>query len=171
SPDQSSYPSGTVVTLTATANPGYTFTGWSGDLTGTTNPITITMNANKTVTATFVLAASTATVTVGSATLAAGGSAVVDVTAVIPAGRNVGAMQFSLTYDSTKISILSAGVTAGALTNSFAANNPPSLALAAVRQSSMGWSLANAFERPVHPTREGGLVAPSVEALDRTRLQ
>ena len=50
--------------------------------------------------------------------------------------------------------------------NSFAANNPPSLLLAVVRQDGMGWSLANAFERPVRARRDGGLVAPSVEALD-----
>jgi uncharacterized repeat protein (TIGR02543 family) len=53
SPNLSAYPSGTVVTVTATPASGYTFTGWSGDLTGTTNPATITMNANKTVMATF----------------------------------------------------------------------------------------------------------------------
>jgi uncharacterized repeat protein (TIGR02543 family) len=53
SPNLSSYPSGTVVTLTATPASGYAFTGWSGDLTGSTNPTTITMTANKTVTATF----------------------------------------------------------------------------------------------------------------------
>jgi CRISPR system Cascade subunit CasC len=51
--------------------------------------------------------------------------------------------------------------------NSFAAHNPPSLALAVVRRDGMGWSLANAFERPVRPEREGGLVAPSVAALDQ----
>ncbi len=50
--------------------------------------------------------------------------------------------------------------------NSFAANNPPSLLLAVVRRDGMGWSLANAFERPVSAGREGGLVAPSVKALD-----
>ena len=49
---------------------------------------------------------------------------------------------------------------------SFAANNPPSLLLAVVRQDGMGWSLANAFERPVRPRRDSGLVTPSVEALD-----
>jgi len=49
---------------------------------------------------------------------------------------------------------------------SFAANNPPSLLLAVVRQDGMGWSLANAFERPVRPRHDSGLVAPSVEALD-----
>jgi hypothetical protein len=47
------YASGTVVTLTATPNAGYGFTGWSGDLTVTTNPATITMNGNKSVTGNF----------------------------------------------------------------------------------------------------------------------
>ncbi|RIE06079.1 InlB B-repeat-containing protein, partial [Candidatus Cryosericum terrychapinii] len=53
SPDQATYTFNASVTLTATPAVGYTFTGWSGDLTGTTNPITITMDADKTVTATF----------------------------------------------------------------------------------------------------------------------
>ena len=53
SPDAPSYTPGTVVTLTATPATGYTFTGWSGSLTGATNPATITMDADKTVTATF----------------------------------------------------------------------------------------------------------------------
>ncbi len=49
-----SYSAGAVVTLTAFPFEGYsTFTGWSGSITGTTNPITITMNGNKTVTANF----------------------------------------------------------------------------------------------------------------------
>ena len=49
---------------------------------------------------------------------------------------------------------------------SFAANNPPSLLLAVVRQDGMGWSLANAFEQPVRARRDSGLVTPSVETLD-----
>ncbi|MCK6622862.1 MAG: T9SS type A sorting domain-containing protein [Calditrichaceae bacterium] len=47
------YDSATVVTLTASPAAGYQFSGWSGDLSGSTNPAAITMNANKTVTATF----------------------------------------------------------------------------------------------------------------------
>ena len=47
------YNAGTVVTLTATANSGYSFSSWSGDLTGSTNPTSITMNSNKSVTANF----------------------------------------------------------------------------------------------------------------------
>ncbi len=51
--------------------------------------------------------------------------------------------------------------------NSCAANNPPSLALAVVRQDGMAWSLANAFEQPVRADSGGGYVAPSLVALDR----
>lgn len=51
--------------------------------------------------------------------------------------------------------------------NSHAAYNPPSLLLGVVRRDGMAWSLANAFEQPVSPDRQGGLVRPSVAALDR----
>lgn len=51
--------------------------------------------------------------------------------------------------------------------NAFAAYNPPSFILAVVRRDGMAWSLANAFERPVIARRDEGLVAASVEALDR----
>ncbi len=49
------YLSGTVVTLTATPLISSTFTVWSGDVIATTNPVTLTMDANKIITATFVL--------------------------------------------------------------------------------------------------------------------
>lgn len=49
-----SYSSGTVVTLTAAAEPGYAFGGWSGACTGTGSCV-VTMDAAKNVTATFVL--------------------------------------------------------------------------------------------------------------------
>jgi hypothetical protein len=47
------YAEGTVVTLTAQAESGWRFIEWSGDLTGSTNPDTITMDADKEVMATF----------------------------------------------------------------------------------------------------------------------
>jgi CRISPR system Cascade subunit CasC len=50
--------------------------------------------------------------------------------------------------------------------NTFAAHNPPSLLLAAVREGSFAWSLANAFEQPITPRHDSGLVWPSVVALD-----
>jgi hypothetical protein len=39
--------------------------------------------------------------------------------------------------------------------------------LAAVRDDGAGWSLANAFEKPVRANRDSGLVGPSIERLDR----
>ncbi len=53
SPDQPSYPYGTLVTLTATPAGGWNFVGWSGDTSATTNPLTFAMRANRTITATF----------------------------------------------------------------------------------------------------------------------
>jgi uncharacterized repeat protein (TIGR01451 family) len=47
------YAFGDVVTLTATAGIGSGFSSWSGALSGTTNPLTITLDSNKVVTATF----------------------------------------------------------------------------------------------------------------------
>lgn len=43
----------TVVPVQATANSGWFFLGWSGDLTGTTNPDNVTIDAAKSVTALF----------------------------------------------------------------------------------------------------------------------
>ena len=52
-PNKPTYADGEVVTLTATPNAGYTFSNWTGDVNGSTNPITLTMNGNKTVVANF----------------------------------------------------------------------------------------------------------------------
>ncbi len=47
------YNSGAEIMLTAIPESGFEFSGWSGDLTGLSNPATVTMDANKSVTATF----------------------------------------------------------------------------------------------------------------------
>jgi len=52
-PEQAVYHYGDVITLTAIANPGWTFTAWSGDVSGSTPEITHTITGNTTVTATF----------------------------------------------------------------------------------------------------------------------
>jgi hypothetical protein len=44
---------GTVVPITAIAAPYYRFTGWSGGITGTNNPLTLTLSTNVTLQATF----------------------------------------------------------------------------------------------------------------------
>ncbi len=58
-PSQGSYTAGTSVTLQAMADSGYEFTGWSADLSGSTNPASLTMNADKSVTANFAEVAPT----------------------------------------------------------------------------------------------------------------
>ena len=54
-PDKASYGYGEMVLLAATTNPGFTFTNWSGDASGSTNPVTLTMDGNKIVTANFTV--------------------------------------------------------------------------------------------------------------------
>jgi len=57
-PGTYSYSSGAQVSITATANPGYEFAGWSGDVPSgheNDNPLTLTMDSNKSITANFAL--------------------------------------------------------------------------------------------------------------------
>ena len=53
SPDQASYAPNTTVSVSASPNSGYIFVGWSGDASGTNNPIDLTLTTNKAVTAAF----------------------------------------------------------------------------------------------------------------------
>ncbi|NLO70538.1 MAG: T9SS type A sorting domain-containing protein [Porphyromonadaceae bacterium] len=53
-PSTSSYTSGSVVSVNATPASGWEFSNWTGAASGSTNPINITMNGNKTLTAVFV---------------------------------------------------------------------------------------------------------------------
>ncbi|MDR2693256.1 MAG: hypothetical protein LBB74_03465 [Chitinispirillales bacterium] len=55
SPDKTSYSAGERITITAIANGGYSFTGWSGSVTGAANPGEITVNGNMAVGANFYL--------------------------------------------------------------------------------------------------------------------
>jgi uncharacterized repeat protein (TIGR02543 family) len=56
-PDRESYPAGTVVELTATPSTGWTFDGWTGDTAGFDNPLSVTMNGDVDVAASFVAGA------------------------------------------------------------------------------------------------------------------
>ncbi len=53
SPSQATYTHGTVVQLTATPAANWNFDFWSGDASGSTNPLSVTMDANKSITANF----------------------------------------------------------------------------------------------------------------------
>ncbi len=63
-PDQTGYPEGSVVTLTAVPAAGWSFAGWSGDLSGSANPANITMTSDKMINATFTQDEYTLTVNV-----------------------------------------------------------------------------------------------------------
>jgi uncharacterized repeat protein (TIGR02543 family) len=63
-----SYPSGTSVSVTANASSGYSFSGWSGAASGTSNPVSVAMTGNKTLTATFTaIAPQSVSINVGGA--------------------------------------------------------------------------------------------------------
>ena len=52
-PDKTSYTYGETVTLRAAPDTGHNFVNWSGDLAGGSNPATLIMDDDKSVTATF----------------------------------------------------------------------------------------------------------------------
>jgi len=54
-PDKIIYNHGEIVQLAASPSEGWSFTGWGGDLSGSKNPIDITINADRNVTASFSL--------------------------------------------------------------------------------------------------------------------
>ncbi|HPR34254.1 MAG TPA: choice-of-anchor Q domain-containing protein [Anaerolineaceae bacterium] len=52
-PDKTEFQFGEIVSLTASADPGWSFSGWSGDTAGTTNPLTISILDDTSITANF----------------------------------------------------------------------------------------------------------------------
>ncbi len=65
------YLAGTSVTLTATADPGFVFTSWAGACSGSNATCVVTMDASKSVTATFTAQYSLFVTTLGNGTVAA----------------------------------------------------------------------------------------------------
>ena len=53
-PTNSSYPSGVTVTLTATPSTGWYFANWSGNASGTNNPLNVVMNSDLVITGAFL---------------------------------------------------------------------------------------------------------------------
>jgi pectate lyase len=80
-PAGDTFPAGSIVTLTATPAPDWQFAGWSGDLSGTANPSTITLDGNKSVTANFTQIPPTITTQPGSQSANAGDTVVFSVAA------------------------------------------------------------------------------------------
>ena len=63
-PNLTTYNSGANVVLTPTPDAGYSFSSWSGDVTGSANPLTVSMTGNKNITANFTSNASNFTLNV-----------------------------------------------------------------------------------------------------------
>jgi uncharacterized repeat protein (TIGR02543 family) len=62
-PDKATYHHGDVVQLTAAPAAGWWFVNWTGDAAGTSNPVSVTINGNKTVTANYTQNGFTLTIT------------------------------------------------------------------------------------------------------------
>ncbi|MBI3193461.1 MAG: hypothetical protein HYZ34_03215, partial [Ignavibacteriae bacterium] len=54
-PNLESYEHGTTVQVSQTPDRGYIFTGWSGDASGTDNPLSVTMDRNKSILANYLV--------------------------------------------------------------------------------------------------------------------
>jgi uncharacterized repeat protein (TIGR02543 family) len=61
-----SYPMGATATLVATPTTGHVFTGWSGDIAGSANPMSFAVNGNAVLTANFATASFTLTTSAGA---------------------------------------------------------------------------------------------------------
>jgi pectate lyase len=79
------YIAGSSAALTATPASGWQFSGWSGGVSGTTNPLTVTVNSNLSVTATFTQIPVTYTLT----TTIVGQGTVSPANGTYPAGTSV----------------------------------------------------------------------------------
>ncbi|MCB8935213.1 MAG: InlB B-repeat-containing protein [Candidatus Promineofilum sp.] len=95
-PPGGTYAAGTQVIVTPLPNPGYTFSGWSGDESGNANPLTITVTKNMNITALFAVPSFTVTTSAnppegGSVTLnPPGGSYPAGTTVTVSATANNG---------------------------------------------------------------------------------
>ncbi len=95
------FDSGASVSVTASPNAGYLFTGFTGDLTGASNPQSLVMNAPKSVTATFAALAAPAFTSASSATFTVGSAGSFMVTATgdpAPALSESGTLPAGLTF-------------------------------------------------------------------------
>jgi len=68
-PNQSIFNYGSIVVLTPTADTGYTFKDWTGNASGSANPLLVTMDQDKTITANFTINAYTVAVSTNPSTL------------------------------------------------------------------------------------------------------
>jgi sugar lactone lactonase YvrE len=111
------YNSGTSVNLQATPSSGYMFTGWSGSVTGATNPLSLTMAAPMTVTANFALQPNfSISVSPASQTVTQGGSTTYTVNTATTTGSPETVYLSALAAPGTTVSFNPFSVTSGGST-------------------------------------------------------
>ena len=120
------YPSGTVVNVKAAPASGYTFTSWSGGTCSGSGACSVTMDADKSVTANFtaISGSVTSAVTLDNATPTVGGQIVatirINMGGISPSLTKLGSFSSTLAWDSTVLTYVSAapqGVFAGGVLN------------------------------------------------------
>jgi len=108
------YDEGTQVTVTANPVSGWEFDHWSGDASGSSNPINITMNNNKSITAHFEkeqMPPATVKVLLQKDPITVGESTIIDVK--IEQATNFGGFEFKLRYNPSIIEITTGDVQIG----------------------------------------------------------
>jgi hypothetical protein len=98
-PYSEQFEAGAQVSLQAVPDPGWQFDGWSGGVAGTTNPITVMMDFDKSITASFSQLPYDHVITVGATadpqTVASGGGTYLSATATDGAGHHIASWSWS----------------------------------------------------------------------------
>jgi regulation of enolase protein 1 (concanavalin A-like superfamily) len=138
------FDAGSTVSLSATPTPGWFFAGWTGgDVTGTTNPIDVTMNSPHYAAATFNATAAPLTITGFSPSTAPAGGAPFTLT-IVGTGFTAGT-QVSVNYSSRSATLVdSSHITVSILTSDLVAGGIP----VSVSNVSPDNSCSNYSERP-----------------------
>jgi len=154
------YPSGTAVTLTATPDPGSSFSGWGGACGGQATQCTVTMNAARSVTATF-----SASLTL---TVAAGGTGS-GLVVSSPTGINCGTT-CTAAFDTGTTVTLTATVGTGSIFTGWGGDcsgqsNPCTVTMSATRSVTTTFARTVTLTVAVQATNPGGTGSVSAPAL------
>jgi hypothetical protein len=120
SPSVAWYPDGSECSLTATPGADHTFSNWTGSVTGTSNPIGLTMDANKSVTANFLSTVATlSNLALSSGSLSpAFASSTTNYTAVVANAVNALTVTPALTESAASVKVNGVAVASGSASGS-----------------------------------------------------
>ena len=120
SPSVAWYPDGSEVSLAATPATSHTFANWSGSVTGSSNPIGLTMDANKSVTANFLSTVATlSNLALSSGSLSpAFASSTTNYTAVVANAVNALTVTPALTESAASVKVNGVAVASGSASGS-----------------------------------------------------